>query len=173
MNLKDTRQVIALILIGVGALWLLNILGAVNSAFVTALVRYWPVLLIGVGLDMLLRERRIARVPYAVVALLLIVVASLFVRPDRAQGAQQLVEPLGNAQQAEVELDLGDAPTTVTALADGGNLLEVDIENRREVRLEVRGNREKRVRVEQRGSFWEWCRVAARANARDSLSIRR
>ena len=150
MNLKDTRQVIALILIGVGALWLLNVLGAVNSAFITALVRYWPVLLIGVGLDMLLRERRIARVPYAVVALLLIVVASFFVRPDGVRGAQQLVEPLGNAQQAEVELDLGSVPTFLTALANDNTLLEADTENRREVQLEVRGDREKRVRLEDR-----------------------
>ena len=150
MNLKDTRQVIALILIGVGVLWLLNVLGAVNSAFITALVRYWPVLLIGVGLDMLLRERRIARVPYAVVALLLIVVASFFVRPDRVRGAQPLVEPLGNAQRAEVELDLGSVPTFLTALGDDDTLLEADTTNRREVRLEVRGDREKRVRLEDR-----------------------
>ena len=153
MNLKDTRQVVALILIGVGALWLLNSLGAVNSAFITALVRYWPLLLIGAGLDMLLRERRIARVPYAVVALLLIVVASLFVRSNNPGGAQQLVEPLGNAQQAEVELNLGDAPTFLTALQNSDNLLEADTENRREVHLEVRGDREKRVRLEQRGRF--------------------
>ena len=152
MNLKDTRQVIALILIGVGALWLLNILGAVNSAFITALVRYWPVLLIGVGLDMLLK-RRIARVPYAVLALLLIVVASLFVRPGSTGGARQLVEPLGNAQQAEVELDLGDAPTFLTALQNSDNLLKVDTENQREVHLGVRGDREKRIRLEQRGRF--------------------
>ena len=151
MNLKDSRQVIALILIGVGAVWLLNALGAVNNAFITALVRYWPVLLIGVGLDLLLRERRIARVPYAVLALLFIVVASLFVRPPGgATETGKLVEPLGDTEQVELELDLGSVPTFLSALQGGNNLLEADSGDRRELDLEVRGDREKRIRLEHR-----------------------
>ncbi len=149
--LKDQRQTIALILVGVGVLWLLVSLNVVAGAFMGMLARYWPVLLIGVGVDILVRRRPLG-LPYTVLAFAALFVFSLFGSPDLAGGGRferTLSEPLGAAREASVRLDLGHAPVSVAAL-DGGDLLRADIRDPGEVRLQVRGDTSKTLNLEKR-----------------------
>ena len=154
MNFRDQRQTIALILVGVGVLWLLVSLGAVAGAFVGVLARYWPVLLIGVGVDILVRRRPFG-LPYTGVVFAALLVFSLFsptgtVRGDRFE--RTLSEPVGAAREANVHLDLGSVPVSVTAAEAGDDLLRANIRDSGEVRLQVRGDTSKTLLLEKRSN---------------------
>ena len=150
MNLKDQRQTIALILLAVGTLWLLVSLNVVAGAFIGVLLRYWPVLLIGVGLDILLR-RPLWGLPYTALALAALLLFSLFSSPGGwvvGGRLQTLSEPLGAARAAQVMLELSSAPVSISAGA-GGNLVRADIHDRGDVRLNVTGDISKTLRLER------------------------
>ena len=154
MNLKDQRQIIALILVGIGVLWLLVSLGAVAGAFVGVLARYWPVLLIGVGVDILVRRRPFG-LPYTGIVLAALLVFSLFsptgaTRGDRLE--RVFSEPVGAATEADVRLDLGSAPVRITASETRDDLLRADIRDSGEVRLQVRGDTSKTLELAKRSN---------------------
>ena len=153
MNLKDQRQIVALILIGVGVLWLLVSFGIVAEAFIRVLARYWPVLLIGVGVDILVRRRPLWGLPYTALAFGALLVFSFFGSMSGVAGGNRLErslsEPLGAAREAEIRLELSSAPVSVSAGA-GDELLRADIRDPGDVRLEARGDTSKTLRLERR-----------------------
>ena len=148
MNLSDQRQTVALILIGFGALWLLSTLNLVSSAVLGVLLGYWPVLLIGIGLDILLDQRPFG-VPYTGLAFAGLAVFALAGAPgtNGKLSAERFGEPLGNATSAEIELNLGSAPTTLEALGDAANLLDATIRDDGRISLSARGNEHKRLEL--------------------------
>lgn len=154
MNLKDQRQIIALILVGVGVLWLLVSLNVVAGAFIWVVLRYWPVLLIGIGLDILVRQRPLLGLPYTALAFATLLIFSLVSSPGGLAGSarleQSLTEPLGAAREVKVKLELSGAPVSVTTLDGGDDLLRAAIRDSGDVRLEARGRTSKTLHLEKR-----------------------
>lgn len=58
MNRTFSRPIFwPLVLIAVGALWLLGNFGVISGANLWVLLKFWPVLLIAIGLDLIVRQR--------------------------------------------------------------------------------------------------------------------
>lgn len=135
-------------LIAVGLLWLLVQVGFVPPAVVTALWRFWPLLLIGVGLDLLMPHQRPARVPFTVLAAALLVLGALVV-PQRVAapaGETAFLEPVGSARSATLRLDLSSAPTDLTAAAEPGTLLQARV-NGPNAEFRVQGDSDRIIEV--------------------------
>jgi hypothetical protein len=145
------RQVLAALLIGAGLLWLLGTLGLVSSRVLAALLTFWPLLLIGVGLDLLARSRRALGLPFSLLALGLIALLALIPGVGGAS-LRTFSEPVGLAHEAEIRLELTGAPTTVRALSGGGALIEASLRDRGEVRFSVSGSERKRITLERQRS---------------------
>lgn len=107
------------VLIAVGVLWLLVQVGFVPPSVVTALWRYWPLLLIGVGLDLIVPRARPGGVPFTALAALLLALAALVLPQQVAapSGDTAFEAPLGDARSLDLQLDLASAPTDLTAAA--------------------------------------------------------
>ena len=146
------RQPLALGLIALGVMWFLNSAGVLSSAVLAVLLNYWPALLIGAGLDVLFRQGRPIPVPFTALALIGLVLYAFIGAPGSGGRVveERLREALGNAERAEVELDLSSATVTLGATSDEGTLIETDIRDTAKVDLKVRGNETKRVELERR-----------------------
>lgn len=143
------RQVLAAVLIGLGLLWLLGTLGLVSGAVLSALLAFWPLLLIGLGLDLLWRQRRLLGLPFTLLALAVIALLSLW--PGAGRGSlQTFTEAIGVAQSAVVNLSLGSAPTELRALETTDTLIKARLRDRGQIRFDVSGNETKRVSLSRR-----------------------
>jgi len=156
MNRRSSRRsLVPVLLIAVGVLWLLVQTGFVPPRALAALAFYWPVLLIGVGLD-LLRLRRPWGVPYTGLAVLVVVLAAVVIRPpDTGATVTHFREPVGAARSASVHLELSSAPTRVFAAPDGATLLDAEIHGRPAATFRVQEGRDKSVTVRaEAGVLW-------------------
>lgn len=154
------------LLIGAGVLLLLREFGYLEMDVGTLLWRYWPIILILVGIDLLFGRRS----PLGTLLSVLIVVvvfggllAFLFLGvnlPDWVSQSsavevtrQSVAYPLEGIGEAEIVLDLGRWPAVIRALEDSGSLIEgqvvsfgtvqfsaSDQEGRAEVLLTTRGS---------------------------------
>ncbi len=112
-----------LILITIGVLFLLANLGMLPLTFWEIAARFWPLILILVGLEIILGRRSMIGA-LIVVALWLALVGGVIylsfagggILPTPAAVTDQLSQPLGDAQSASVDLEIGAARTTVAAL---------------------------------------------------------
>jgi hypothetical protein len=140
-----------IVLLGVGAVWLLSNLGYIQTIDVGFLVRLWPILLIVIGLDILFG--RIA--PWLSALLGLAVIAGLIAvlvyapslglaRPAELT-TERLVEPLAGASTAIVDLRLSMDSTTVESLISSENLIEADLKHYGKAFLTVSGDSQKKV----------------------------
>jgi hypothetical protein len=78
-----TRSILGpLILIALGGLWLLGAMGLVSAGNVLAVLRYWPLLLIALGVDALLRWRWPILANVADVVFVALVVAAIVFAPQ-------------------------------------------------------------------------------------------
>lgn len=139
-----------LMLIGTGVILLLYQFELLRINAWTLLWRYWPVILILVGIDILFGRRSvfgsILRVLF-VFAGLSAIVAWFFVaqdgdsrafRLDRPELKRETIEyPLGSVHEARVVLDLGSWSTRVMALVDSSNLIEGEIESYGQLRFDA------------------------------------
>lgn len=141
------RALLPVLLIAVGAVWLLFQTGFVPPRALSALAFYWPLLLIGVGLD-LLPVRRAWAIPYTGMAVLVVVLAAIVIPPpDTGKSVTHFREPVGAARSASVHLELSSAPTHVSATPDGAALLDAEIRGRPAATFDVRGDRDKALTV--------------------------
>lgn len=148
------RQPLALGLIALGIVWFLNSVGVLSSAVLAVLITYWPILLIGAGLDVLFRQGRPIPVPFTALALIGLVLYAFIGAPGSGGRIveERLREALGNAERAEVDLELSSATVTLGATSEMDTLIETDIRDTAKVDLKVRGNAKKRIELErQRG----------------------
>lgn len=119
-----------IMLIGVGVFWLLSNLGVLPEVNFRFLLRLWPVALIAIGFDILFARRY----PWlgaltglgavALVIALVFLAPSLGIEPSGDLKTLNFDEPVGNAQEASITLDLERYPTTVEALVDSNALIE-------------------------------------------------
>lgn len=157
-----------IVLLGVGAVWLLSNLGYIHNIDIGFLIRLWPVLLIVIGLDILFG--RVA--PWISAILGLAVIAGLvavliyapslgFSRPVTLT-SEQLSEPLGDATSAIVDLRLSLEPVDVLTLDPGSpNLIEANMRHYGKAFLTTSGGAQKKVVLGSEGSgtnnnWYDW-----------------
>lgn len=146
----DRRHLLAAVLIAAGVLWLLTAVGFIPRPLVLTLLGLWPLLPIGIGLDLLI-ERKPFDTPFTLLALLMMTLLA-FVLPNEAAFESQFVEPLDGAERLELQLELGDAPTTLRPLV-GGDLFRADIVDPRDVRFRSAGGAQRRLTVAPGGGW--------------------
>lgn len=141
------RDAVPLLLIAGGLLWLLAETGIVPLRVWGAIWFYGPLLLVGVGLD-LLRVRRPWAVPYTAIAVAIVVLAALVVpRSGALPEATAFQEPLGATRSAAVQLALSSSPTRVYAVQDGTSLIDARVSGRPTASFDVRGGVDKTITV--------------------------
>jgi len=119
-----------LILIGLGIIFLLNNLGALDWDVWFLIVRLWPLLLIAVGLDVLLGRRAGIWAALTVFIIIGLFVGGVWlIRSTMSVWTGELytvdiVQKLDNATSAEVELIFGVGELEVRAMGGSNNLVE-------------------------------------------------
>ncbi|HEY9087301.1 MAG TPA: DUF5668 domain-containing protein [Anaerolineaceae bacterium] len=122
-------------LIGIGALWLLGNLNLLNLNMLSMLAALWPLLLVGAGLDLLFARR--SPVIGALIALLLVGAAAFVLISGASLGIQlpnagefkveEFTAPIDGAQSATINLDTSSQPVAISSLERSENLLEATI----------------------------------------------
>ncbi len=150
------RDWLPILLIGLGIVWLAGQLGIFASAGWRILLTYWPLMLIGFGLDYLLGRNRKLDVSYSVLAVGVVAVLML-VGPLVGMGGgpgptdTQVSEPLGNTNRVDVDLNLDVIPVDVRAVEDDGLLFRADLRDPGQVEVRVRGGSRKTLDLERNG----------------------
>lgn len=118
--MTTTRQVFAYALVALGALWLLIEIGFVPQSLTAALFTWWPLLLLGVGLDLVLPPSKRGPLPVTIYAAAVILLLGLLGVGGATTTDTTFARPLpGSARSMTAELELGSAPTTVDAAKEG------------------------------------------------------
>lgn len=175
-----------LLLIGVGLVFLLDQFGYLPIDPWILLWRFWPVILVLVGLDLLLGRRSfIGSMLGALLPLLLIggLIAFLFFgrdlsgwlswTGDNELKRETIEHPLGEIQEADVTLNMGSWHTSVAALDDSPNLIQGEIDTYGELRFLVDEGSERAevtLSVENPGAsgLFDW---ASRGNDRWEIEL--
>lgn len=149
-----------LILIGLGALLLLQNLGYLPAGLWPALVQLWPVVFILLGLDMLIGRRSSAGVATVIVLGGLVVTGALTWSAIRASqlpaaAPQTLAQGPQGATTLEVEIAFDAGELNLSALGPSANVLEGEVRNgpgeSADLTYRVNGASAGRLVVDQRG----------------------
>ncbi len=149
MTTARRRVMWPLLIVAIGAVWLLAVAGAIPDAVSDLLQRAWPALLVLFGFDVLLGRRRLhlgrlgvemGWVGLALTVALVAVVVGLAYRKQadavRTENVQTLTQALGaDVERIRVEAQVTRTAVTVGAAEDGAD----------EVRAVYAGSRESRV----------------------------
>ncbi len=166
-NIQKRSLFWPLILIAVGAIWLLSNLGVLQPASIGMLFRLWPLILIIIGLDLLFARSnpRLGTIialggVVVIVALMLLGPALGLVKSMDVKEASYN-EPVGNATSAQVNLDIGVATTTIKALDDSNDLFKADLRYVGEVEFKSAGDSKKIINLSQKNNtgstdFFGW-----------------
>ena len=156
----------AIILIAVGVIWLLAQADIFNSANLSVLFRFWPLILIAFGLELLVgrnnRQLSLLIVGGTVILLvvLMLVGPSIGLAQTNDVKTAQYSEPLNGADRATVSINANVANVLVSPIADDANLFDADIDYVGEISFERNGGD---VTLESRGNvslsnffFFDW-----------------
>lgn len=128
MNNRHRRPGITgpIILISLGVLFLLNNLGFIELNLWDVIMRFWPILLIAIGLDILIGRRSAWGAAIAAVVVLAILAGGIVFFDNQAQwtyASENFEIPLGNVEEATISLDPALGYLLVDALPKGSNVL--------------------------------------------------
>ena len=128
MNNRHRRPGITgpIILISLGVLFLLNNLGFIELNLWDVIMRFWPILLIAIGLDILIGRRSAWGAAIAAVVVLAILAGGIVFFDNQAQwtyASENYEIPLGNVEEATISLDPALGYLLVDALPKGSNVL--------------------------------------------------
>ena len=143
-----------ILLIGVGAFWLLANLGVLPDVNFGFLLRLWPVALIAVGLDILFARRSPILGALIGLGAVALVIALVFFAPDlgiETSGELKTLEfsePLGGADEARVVLDLERYPTTVDSAVGSNSLFEAELDTFTDVNFSASGESSKTITLD-------------------------
>ena len=117
-----------IILIGLGLVFLLNNLGMLSWDVWDIIVRFWPILLIAIGLDILIGRRSILGSLLALAVMLVVVGAGLWlitsqVAPGPALTYESIDQSLEGATLADVTLGFGAGALRIGVSPEGTNLI--------------------------------------------------
>jgi hypothetical protein len=137
--------VFPILLIGIGIVFLLQNLGWVNVSIWDVAVRFWPVLLIAVGIDVLIGRRSaigsliglLIIVPLIAFFAYLVPVRSIVVGPI---ASSQVAVPLNGATKSDVQLSFGAGTLVIGSAPEGINAVEgsIIVPEQEQVRTNVR-----------------------------------
>lgn len=157
---------LALALIALGGLLLLGALGLLSVERWALLFRFWPLVAISFGLDLLGfktgRKLSFGGISLALLAALVLLGPALGLAGGSVTETFEV--PLGATRSADVGLDLGAASVQVSALGGGPDLLRAAVTHRGRVALSVRGGDRKTVRLAERGRVFGFGAQAGRWN---------
>ncbi|HET8985707.1 MAG TPA: hypothetical protein VFN03_08105 [Trueperaceae bacterium] len=118
-SLGNRRALLALALVAAGALWLLVQIGFVPRILLDVMATWWPVLLVGAGLDIVAPRLRPVKVPFTALACLIIIgLALVGVSLSSASDTTHVVERDPGVYFADIDIELGSAPTTIGRVQD-------------------------------------------------------
>lgn len=121
------KSLIALVLMAAGTLWLLIATGFVPTSLLDVLATWWPLFLVGGGLDLLLPRSRPMRIPYTALATVAVLALALLGVTLGGPTTQRYGATRGpDVRTADVTLTLGSSRATVTG-AEPGRLFSVDV----------------------------------------------
>ena len=128
MNNRYRRPSITgpIILIALGVIFLLNNLSLVELNVWDIIVRFWPILLIAVGLDILIGHRSAWGAAIVLVVVLAILAGGIIFfdnKPQWTYAVERVEIPLGNVENATVTLDPAIGYLLVDALPKGSKVL--------------------------------------------------
>ncbi len=117
-----------IILIGLGLVFLFNNLGILSWDVWDILVRFWPILLIAIGLDILIGRRSILGSLLAVAVTLVVVGAGLWLITSQAVPGPALTyetidQPLESATLADVAIGFGTGALRIGVSPEGSSLV--------------------------------------------------
>lgn len=144
-----SSRVFPIALIAVGTIWLLYAVGFVPPSLSSALVRLWPLLLVGGGLDILIPERRPRDVPFVAFAAAIILVAALFWPARAVVGREDAYERdlPPQTRQVTFELRAGSPETFVSGARSADTLVATRYTGEPRGVVNVAVNPDTRVRV--------------------------
>jgi hypothetical protein len=143
-----------ILLIGVGAAWLLANLGIMPDVNFGFLLRLWPIALIAIGLDILFARRSpvlgalLGLAAVAAVIGLVVFAPQLGIETSADLKTREFNEPIGGANEARVVLDLERYPTTVGSTVGSTSLFEAEVDTFTDVRFIARGESSKTLTLE-------------------------
>lgn len=152
-----------ILLVGVGIVWLLSNLGLVQQISLGSILKFWPVVLIVFGLDMLFSRRY----PWvgAVVGLLAVagVVGLLLFGPKVGISTNSDIKsdtfstPLEGVKTAEYTFDTSSSPVEIYALDNNKtDLISADVTYRGTMRFDVNGSDHKTVWMSEYSDNSDW-----------------
>lgn len=155
-----------LILITIGVLFLLANLGALPFSFWEIAARFWPLLLILIGLEIIIGRQSTLGAIVILVLWLALVAGVIWLAvaqgggllPTSAAETSQVSHPLGDIKSASVDLNIGIATTNVTVLnSDTAKLMEGTFRHAQGSQIvktyHVMGN-EGRLALREQGTPW-------------------
>jgi hypothetical protein len=120
-----------LVLITLGIVFLLNNLGILSWGVWDVLWKFWPVLLIAIGLDILFGRRSAIGALIALVLIVLLIggtvwfaVTNVPLVIGQTLTSDTITQELGGATSADVLINFGAGSLRIGALKDSGNLIE-------------------------------------------------
>lgn len=121
-----------LLLISAGVLFLLNNLGVVDWSIWRSLLSLWPIILVGIGLDLLIgRRSMLGSLVVAVVVLALLFGGAWYlVQQPGSSGAtasHTISQPLADAARADVQIRAGAGDFRLGPLAEDGQLIAGEV----------------------------------------------
>ncbi len=145
-----------ILLIGIGALWLLSNLGLIESVSMGTFLRFWPLILIVIGLDLIIG--RSSEIISAVLGLFAVAAMAILIVAAPSLGARTNLNPdavyetfqseLNGAGFSEVTLDLSSYQTSIKALEDSNLLFLADVGYYGDMRFSDTGDKTRRIKLE-------------------------
>jgi len=154
---RSTRSIFwPILLIGAGIAFLLINLDIIPRPNLSALLSLWPLIFIGIGLDLILRKRYPGASSFIAIGVVAIAVALLVLAPslgfgtDAELSTERFSEPVGGTTSARIALDLARYGTTVDGLASSGTLIDAELDTLGSIEFEVSGSSEKAISLRER-----------------------
>jgi LiaI-LiaF-like transmembrane region len=158
-----------IILIGVGVVWLLYNLDVISSANLEVLGLVWPVLVIGIGVDLIVGHRSpgagalVGVITVGVVIILMLAGPGFGWTGTTDLTTETFTTPVGEATQAQVEIDLSGYSGNIHALSSATGaerpLVQAVVTHRGEVEFNTAGTTTKTVTLKSTGDWRWWQRI--------------
>lgn len=150
------RILLPAVLITIGILWLLVEVGFVPPRLVATLTLWWPLFLVGAGLDLMLPALRPAKVPFVAFAAAIVLLLGLFAAPVATGADRQLREELPtDARSVTADIDTSSSSTTIAAAADPRSLVEATFTGQPDGRVTTSSGPDATVEIRPvRNGFW-------------------
>jgi hypothetical protein len=156
----------AIVIIAVGVVWLLANFDVVSIEQLSTLVRLWPILLVGVGVDLLVGHRSlhlgalVGALTVGLIIVLMVVGPSLGWAEDTTVKEQTFAAAVGQATSARVEIGLNGYSATIHALDRGQaadpSLIVAEGSYVGTVDFTTTGETDKTVILKAHRGFWGW-----------------